>query len=208
VTATFPVRSQAPHTPRWLLLAGSVAAGVPFAAFLIGAMGALRFERGSTDNWLVILFKLNFRPTSTSADSLSIVSILDIGLILMFALVMAAMYPGQSTRGRGWPATAVALPLLGIPVFLATETAGRSAVLLAGFISSVLALRRGVGGVPAAITGIVASSLLLFVGDFGTAALQPSLFIALFIAAGYILWTVWLLIISLRLLRRSRHAAA
>jgi len=194
--------------PRWFLLAGGVAAAMLFTAFLIGAIGMLRPTRSASDNWLIILFNLNFRPSSTQANALSVVSLLDVGIMLLFGIVMAAMYPALRFRSRIWAAIAVALPFLGIPIFFVTGTAGRSAVLLAAFISSILALRSQFYGPASAVAGILASALLLFLGDFGTAAFPPSTLLAVFIALGYILWTVWLLLISIELIRRSRYAAA
>ena len=207
MSITPPVTSQQPQPHGWLFLLGGVAAALLFGAFLIGIMGMLWPARIVSDNWLIILFNLNFRPFSTQATALNVVSALDIGLMLLFGIVMAAMYPVMSSRSKAWAAIAVALPFLGVPIFLATGTAGRSAVLLAGFISSILALRSDFSGAIIGYAGMAASALLLFLGDFGTAALPPSKLLAIFIGLGYILWTIWLLLVSLELLRRSRHAA-
>lgn len=208
MSVTPPVTSHALQAPRWLLLTGGVAAAMLFGAFLIGAIGMFRPIHSVSDNWLVILFNLNFRPPSTKGNTLDVVSLLDLSLMLLFGIVMAAMYPALSSKSRIWAAIAVALPFLGIPIFLATATAGRSAVLLAGFISSMLALRSQFGGPASAVVGILASAILLFLGDFGTAAFPPSQLFALSIAGGYILWTLWFLLVSMELIRRSRHAAA
>jgi len=178
-----------------------------FSTFLIGAVGMLQSPRAASDNWLIILFRLSIRPFSTQADALNVVSPLDVGLMLLFGILMAATYPALRSISRAWAAVTVILPLMGIPIFLATGTAGRSAVLLAGFISSILALRSQYTGSGPASTGILASALRLFVGDFGTAAFSPSTLLAVFIAVGYILWTVWLLLISMELIRRGRRAA-
>ncbi len=127
--------------------------------------------------------------------------------MLLFGLLMACMYPVLRSASRTWALIAVALPFVGVPVFLVTATAGRSAVLLAGLISSVLAFRRGFGAPATAVAGVLASATLLVLGDFATAALAPSLLIAFIIAVSYVLWTAWLLLIALELARKARGAA-
>jgi hypothetical protein len=171
-------------------------------AGLLGSKGSV------AGNWLVTLFNLNYRSSSTPASALSVVSLLDTILMLLLGLLVASMYPTLSKGSKAWAAIAVALPFLGVVVFLTTATAGRSAALLAGLISSILALRARFGGQGPAITGIAASTLLLFVGDFGTAALPPSTLLASLIALGYVLWAVWLLFVTLELVRQARVAAA
>jgi hypothetical protein len=179
-----------------------------FAVFLVGLVGLVQPLPSVGDNWLLTLFNLNLRPQSTDASALSVVSALDIGIMLLIGVVVAAMYPALSSTSRIWAAIAVALPFLGIPIFLVTGTAGRSAVLLAAFISSILALRGQSFSASAAYSGLIASALLLFVGDFGTAALPSSTLLAACIGIGYILWMVWLLLTSIQLLRTSQRAAA
>jgi hypothetical protein len=163
---------------------------------------------GGLNNWLVILFNINFRPASTPPAALSILSSLDVALMLLVVAVIAAMYPAISSASRAWATIAFALPLLGIPIFVATATAGRSAVLLGGLIASILALRSQFGSPVSAYAGILGAALLLFLGDFGTALFAPSILVGIFIAVGYILWTIWVLLLFLEFLRRSQLAAA
>ncbi len=196
------------HPPRWLLVVGAVAGAILCAAFLIAGLATTLVAHAPTDNWLIILLNLNLRPDSTQASALSGVSPLDIALILMLGLVLAAMFPALGSASRAWAVIVVALPFLGVLIFLATATAGRSAALLAGLIASILALRARFGRPVAAIAGIVASALLLFIGDFGTAALAPSVILAVAIGIGYALWTAWLLLVTVELIRRARIAAA
>jgi hypothetical protein len=208
VSPTPASEQRKPRSIRWILHVGSMAAALLFAAFLVGIVGMFRPTAGGLDNWLIILFNLNFRPASTPPAALSSLSSLDIALMLLVAVVIAAMYPAIISTSRAWATIAIALPILGIPIFLATATAGRSAVLLAGLISSILALRSRFGSPVSAYAGILGAAFLLFLGDFGTAAFAPSLLVAIFIAVGYILWTIWILLLSLEFLRRSRLAAA
>jgi len=208
VSSTPSATSRPLQSRRWFSLAGAIAAAVLFGAFLIGLIARLQSSLAVSDNWLITLFNLNLRPGSTQPSALSVVSGLDIGLMLLFGTVMAAMYPALRHANRTWAVIAVALPFLGVPIFIATGTAGRSAVLLAGFISSILALRGQFGSTTSGWTGVLASAILLFLGDFGTAAFAPSRLLAVFIGIGYVLWTLWLLTVAFELFRRRQHAAA
>jgi hypothetical protein len=202
-----PAQSESAQAPRWLLAAGASAGSVLFAAFLLGFLPFLGQPTAVGNNWLVTLFNLNFRPLSTHTSALSTFSLLDTTLMLLFGLLMASMYPILGSTSRTWALIAAALPFIGAPVFLVTATAGRSAVLLAALISSVLAYRCAFGAPATAVAGILASATLLFLGDFATAAFAPSLLIAALIAAGYVLWTAWLLLVALELARSARSAA-
>jgi hypothetical protein len=208
VGSTQPAPSTMKRSSQWLSLAGGIAAATLFSAFLIGILGVLLSRNAATDNWLVILLRLNLQPTSVAPNALTTLSLLDVSLMLLFGLVMASMYTTLSLRTKVWATIAVALPFLGVPVFLATGTAGRSAVLLAGLISSALALRNQFSTPAIAYSGILASVLLLIVGDFGTAAFPRSAALAAFIGIGYLLWLIWLLLLTLELFRRARQAAA
>jgi hypothetical protein len=187
---------------------GALAAWAVFGAFLIGAFALVRTGSLPARNWLVVLFDLNLRPSSTPATALGSFSLLDLILMLLFGSVMAAMYPALSQRSKAWAAVAVALPFLGAALFIATSIAGRSAVLLAALISAILSLRSQFGSEPGAVAGIVASILLLIVGDFGTAAFPPSAPIGLLIGIGYLLWTAWIFLLAMEMGRRARIAAA
>ena len=203
-TRTPPLAPQSIRSPRLLSLLGAIAAATLSGAFLIGILGMLSSRSLASDNWLVILFNINLRPTSTQPSALGVVSALDVALMLLFGIVMIALYPALSSKSRTWAAIALTLPFLGLPLFFATGMAGRSAVLLAGLISSLLALRARFGRPGAAYAGALASALLLFVGDFGSALFPPLQLLAFPIAIGYILWIVWLLLTSVELYSRSQ----
>jgi hypothetical protein len=85
-------------------------------------------------------------------------------------------------------------------VFL-VRTAGRSGLLIGGLIYSIIMLRSDVFNKLTAWAGIIASALLFFAGDIGTALFSASYLIALSIGLGYLLWMTWFLLTSLRLLR-------
>lgn len=199
-----PAQRKSAQTHSRLFAAGASAGAALFAAFLVGFIPLLGQRIPVGANWLVTLFDLNFRPLATNASALDTFSLVDASIMLLFGLLMACMYPVLRSASRTWALTAVALPFVGILVFLVTATAGRSAVLLAGLISSVLVFRRRFAAPATAVAGVLASATLLILGDFATAALAPSLLIAVFIAASYVLWTGWLLLIALELARKAR----
>ena len=87
---------------------------------------------------------------------------------------------------------------LGLVVFLITSTAGRSGLLVGGLIISAIMLRSHIFGKVMAITGIVASALLFFAGDLGTATLSYLHVVAILIGIGYVLWTTWFLLVARR----------
>ncbi len=202
-----PVQPATLQPPRALLFVGGAAGGVLFGLFTLGFLAILGHWSPGADNWLAILFDLNFRPTSSSTSALSTLSAIDTTLMLLFGLLMASMYPIFKSTSRAWALIAAVLPFIGVPIFLATGTAGRSAVLLGGLISSILMFRSRFSPPATGVTGILASATLLILGDFATAAFGPSLLIGFSIAAGYVLWTVWLLLVTIELVRRANDAA-
>ena len=203
-----PAFSDNERSPRWLLVIGALAAWVLFGAFLIGAFALFRTGSMPARNWLIVLFDLNLRPSLSATSALGAFSLLDLVLMLLVGLLVAAMYPALSEKNKAWAAIAVTLPFLGAAIFIATSIAGRSAVLLAALISATLALRTRFGSQLGAAAGILASILLLIVGDFGTAAFPPSALIGYLIGIGYFLWTAWLFLLAMEMGRRARIAAA
>jgi hypothetical protein len=191
---------------RWLLIAGASAGAALFAIFLLGFLSPMGIGTPIGENWLVILFELNVRPLTFSSSALHSFSALDTGILLLFGILMASMVPILKSTSRFWAFIAAALPFLGVFVFFVTGTAGRSAVLLAGLVSSMLAYRGGFGAPVTAVAGMLASSALLVLGDFATALFPASRAIAVAITAGYVLWTAWLLLTTLELAQLARRA--
>ena len=98
------------------------------------------------------------------------------------------------------------LPFLGIPLFLATGTMGRSNLLIGGLLFSVVMLRSKVFYKLTAYTGIAASVLLFFLGDIATTILSASYVIAAFIVVGYVLWILWFFLIAQQLFQLGRSS--
>ena len=188
---------------------GGAAALILFLVFLIGGTGIVSSITEAPGlegwfaplqrNWLVILFQVNVPSSGTQADSLTTLSPLDLAIMVVFAVMSLSIYAVLRRIAGLWSLIAASLPILGIPVFVMTATAGRSALLLSGLIVSAVMLRSDCFGRACAYTGIAASALLFFGGDIATAIFSPSAPIAALIGIGYLLWLIWLLLLSLRL---------
>ncbi|MHB1007061.1 MAG: hypothetical protein ACYC3S_15670 [Chloroflexota bacterium] len=202
---TSPVRWE------WLYKVGGLAALTISGLFLVGMVGIVATTTGLTpadsrpaplqNNWLVVLFSLNAGLGEVRADALSVFCLLDLAIMALFCLVFLALYVALRGASTVWTVVAASLPFLGIPLYLVTSTAGRSGLLLAGLLVSKVLLRANTFDKAGAYIGIVAGSLLLFVGDIGTAVFSTSTVIAAVVGIGYVLWVMWLLMVARWLFR-------
>jgi len=152
------------------------------------------------DNWLILLFKMNMGFQA----NLNVINLIDITIMALFCAMFLGLYTALKKTSKIWSLIATALPFLGIPFFLATATAGRSTLLIAALIISIVMLRSNIFSKPTAYMGIVASVLLFFAGDIATTVFSSSGVVALFIAIGYVLWMVWFLLVSQKLYQLGR----
>jgi hypothetical protein len=151
-------------------------------------------------NWLVVLFRINAGQLGYGA--LRTLNPIDFALLVGVGLTFAGLWPLLARGRRIWMSLAVALPFIGIAVLLITHLAGRSAVMGAGLIVSLLMFRTP-GFKAAAGLGILANGLLL-VGDFGTTGSSMPV-IAVAVAAGYVLLLAWFGWVAGALWGRVRH---
>jgi hypothetical protein len=191
---------------------GGVSALILLGLLIIGAAGVVRLLSGSAPvgrlellegNWLVVLFKANIPGSGVGEGSLAVLNPLDLAIMVLFVIMSIALSVALRHAGHTLAVIAVVLAILGIPVFLATGMAGRSAVLVSGLVLSVAELRANAFSKRNACLGIAASALLFFGGDIATALLRPSVSVAALIAVGYLLWLIWLLFLAFRLLGLS-----
>jgi hypothetical protein len=198
----------------WLYNIGAAASLILFILFLIGLIGIITVSPQPTtttdwftslqNNWLVVLFKLNAGFSGFRSDLLAVLNLLDLVIMALFGVMFLALYAALRHTHKIWSLLAASLPFLGIVVFLITSTAGRSGLLLAGLIISAVMLRSDIFSRVTAYVGIVASVLLFFVGDIGTAIFSSSTVIAILIGIGYVLWMIWFLQIGYRLIQLGR----
>jgi hypothetical protein len=193
----------------WLYKVGGTAALIVLVLFLIGIIGIMTVGSQPTtadgwftplhNNWLVVLFKLNAGFSGIQPGLLNVLNLLDIALMALVGVMFLALYVALRRTSKIWSLVAASLPFLGIVVFLITSTAGRSGLLLGGLIISAVMLRGQSFSRVSAYAGIVASALLFFAGDLGTAIFSSSTIIAIFIGMGYVLWMIWFFLMGRRL---------
>jgi hypothetical protein len=175
-----------------------VAALTAALLLLLGVVGLAVSSSGlGLRNWLVVLFQVNSGFGSLPTEPLRVFNGLDVAILVLVALAFVGLWPGPSRPRRVWMGIAVAAPLLGIPVLLLTELAGRSSVMVGGIIVAVLILT-GRGSVFLGIAGVLANVLLL-VADFATSD-PPVAAVAAAVGVGYILLVAWFIAIGVHLL--------
>ncbi len=186
---------------------GGIAALMAGVLFLAGGINLILAGLAETptnwlsligNNWLVILYKLNAGFNGVQYDLLYRLNLLDIIILALVGTMYLGLYAALRRTSKVWSLIAAIQPFLGIVLFMATQTAGRSAVMGAGLVISLVMLRSNVFGKVIACVGFVASVLLL-AGDMGTTPGSQSSILALLIGVGYVLLTTWFFLISQRL---------
>ena len=201
----------------WLYNLGGAASLILLGLFLIGATAIIATIAGVPAtgdsfgplqrNWLVVLFEVNVRSSGVRSEALAVVNPLDLTIMLLFAMMAWSFYPTLRQTGRVWVLVAEALPVLGIPLFLATGTAGRSSLLVSGLMISIAMLRSDRFTKSIGYIGTTAGLLLFIGGDIATAVFRSSEAIAALIGVAYVLWVIWLGLIALRLFQFGRRDA-
>ena len=134
---------------------------------------------------------------AVSLGTLKAANPVDVAVLVLTAATFIGFWPGPCRPHKIWMGIAIALPLAGIAVLLATGLWGRSGLMGGGLVLSFLMLSDRACR-PLGFLGIAANSLLL-VGDFATdGSSAPA--IAALVAVGYVLLLVWFVWIAVRLL--------
>jgi len=198
----------------WLYKLGGMAAVILLILFMTGIAGIIPTGSQSAsksawftsiqNNWLIVLFKLNVGFGGVRPDLLNVHNLVDIVIMALFGTMSLALYATLGCTSKIWSAIATSLPFVGIGVFLITNTAGRSGLLIGGMIFSAVMLRSNIFSKVSAYVGVAASALLFFAGDIGTALFSSSNIIAVLIGIGYVLWMIWLFLIGRRLYQLGR----
>lgn len=191
----------------WLYRIGGTAALIAGVLFLIAVFDLIItwLQLGTTNgwlspfqnNWLAVIFKLHAGFGGVQIDLLHVLNFLDIAILALVGTMYLGLYAALRRTSRIWSSVALALPFLGIVLFIATKTAGRSSVMGAGLVISVVMLRNNIFNKVTVSMGILASVLLL-VGDFSAGVLHSNIITILF-GIGYVLLMTWLFLISRRL---------
>ena len=152
------------------------------------------------NNWLVVIFKLHAGVGGIHIDKLQIFNFLDLAILALVATVHIGLYAVLRKTSKIWSIIAVIQPFLGMALFIATKSAGRSAVMGAGLVISAVMLRSNAFNKVIADVGLLASILLL-AGDLSAGVIPPSGLIATLFGIGYVLLMAWLFLIARRLLQ-------
>jgi hypothetical protein len=169
------------------------------ATLLPGDVGNVKLPL--QDNWLIVIFKLLAKFNGSQMNLLRVVNPLDIAILALVGVMYFGLFAALRRTSKLWSTIALALPFLGIILFVVTRMAGRSAIMIAGIVISIVMLRNDDFSKRISYTGILASALLL-VGDF-TAGVVQSNIIAMLFATGYVLMTIWFFLIAGRLFQLS-----
>ena len=191
----------------WLFKTGSVAALITGMLLLIGMISLIAtvLQPGATNgwlllfqnNWLVKIFILHAEFSGLHAD-LHGLNFLDIVILLLVTVICLSLGTAFRSTSKVWSQISVALSLTAIILFVATQIAGRSTVMLAVLINSLVMLKDKTFSKAAIYTGILAS-IFLFVGDL-TAGVYSNIITTLF-GIGYLLLITWFFLITQSLFR-------
>jgi len=117
--------------------AGGVAAILAAVTLLVGIAGMVRrSHRGRP--WLVVLFGINAGYGDVSPDTLRAVQPVDVLLLLLAGVTYIGFWPGPGASQAVWMSLAIAQPLLGIAILLATHLWGRSGLMGGALVLSIL----------------------------------------------------------------------
>lgn len=196
-----------PDRRSWLRKMGGVSAlaasALMLADMIILIVSLLRPETINAglafirDNWLVKIFILHAGFGGIHAD-LQGLNLLDIFFLLLVGLICLGISTIFRNARRVWSLIALGLSAAGIVLFLVTQIAGRSTVMLVVLIISGVVFRDKTFRAAALYTGIPAG-VFLFLGDL-TVGVQSNIITTLF-GIGYLLLIAWFILIARGLLQ-------
>jgi len=149
------------------------------------------------NNWLVKIFILHAEFSDVHAD-LHGLNLLDIFILLLVSVICFSISTIFRNARKVWSLIAFVLSVIAIILFLATQIAGRSTVMLAVLIISFVMLRDKTFSKVTIYAGILAS-VFLFVGDL-TVGIHSDIITILF-CIGYVLLITWFFLIAQNLFR-------
>ncbi len=195
----------------WLRKIGGVSALISGTLLFVGMISLLasilRSETTSgwlsliQNNWLVKIFILHAGFSDIHAD-LRGLNLLDIFILLLVSVICLSISTIFRNARRVWSLIAFALSVIAIMLFLVTQSAGRSTVMLAVLIISIVMLRDKTFSKVTIYTGILAS-VFLFMCDL-TVGVHSNI-ITTFFSIGYVLLIAWFFLIAQSLFRLVDH---
>lgn len=149
------------------------------------------------NNWLIVIFKLHTGLYEGRADPLFGWNFPDFAILALEGITFIGLYAALRGTSNLWSIVAVAQPFLGMVLFLATKTVGRSGVMGAVIVISLVMLRSVLFSKRHASIGTLAGILLL-AGDIGV-GMAPSNILAVLTGIGYMLLMTWFFLVARRL---------
>jgi len=143
------------------------------------------------DNWLVVLFRINIPMSGIGPEKLGELHAIDFIIMLLMGLMFIGLIIKLKKINKVWIIIAGSFPFIGAILLYITKTAGRSGLIIAGLIYSIIMLRSKEYGLVCSIIGILGSLFLFFGGDLGTTIFSPNIIVASLILIGYVLWIIW-----------------
>jgi hypothetical protein len=150
------------------------------------------------NNWLVTLFRLHFGVDGLTNELLHGIRLIDMLILALTAATGIGLWFALKSTSSIWSVVGMALPFVGIILYILTQLAGRSAVMAAVLAFAVIAFWSPGFGRIAPCIGLLAGALLLL-GDL-TEPLHSKV-IAWIIAAGYVLLAVWFVLVGIRMVQ-------
>jgi hypothetical protein len=206
---TDPVTDTKNEASRWGWLY-KVSGAAAFAAGLLLLVGVIGLVASAvqptlpkgwsllTNNWLSVIFKLHAGYSDVRADALHNLILLDMLFLVIVGLISLSLATIFTKARRVWAIVVVVLSLLGLALYFATQLAGRSTVMIAVLILSLLMLGNSRFGNVIVYSGILAG-LLLLLGDL-TVGIHSSIITILF-GIGYVLLIIWFFLMARVLFR-------
>ncbi len=185
-------------------IAGIVCSLLLFMVFIMAIVQGVKSSAANggfgrlQNNWLVTLFKLHFGVDGITNDMLRGVALTDVAILVLTAVVGVGLWIVLKNTTMAWSLVGMVLPVLGLILFIATQLAGRSAVMAAVLVFALIAIWSPVFGRVAPYIGIIAAVLLLL-GDF-TEPLHSKV-IAVAFGVGYAFLVAWFMLVGIKLVR-------
>jgi hypothetical protein len=152
------------------------------------------------DNWLVKIFILHAEFRDISAD-LHGLSLLDMLILIFVSIICFSISTIFKKARKVWSRIAFTLSLIAIILFLVTQIAGRSTVMLAVLIISLIMFGDKTFRKVFSYAGILAG-IFLFIGDL-TVGVHSNIITILF-GIGYVLLMIWFFLMAPILYRLGR----
>jgi hypothetical protein len=150
------------------------------------------------NNWLIVIFKLHAGIINISDDPSHGIHLLDILILVLFSIMCYSLRTVLKKTNKIWSLIAFVLSVISIILFIATQIAGRSTVMLVVMIFSIIMLKNKIFDKVTISSGILAG-VFLFIGDL-TVGIHSNIITILF-GIGYILLTTWFIRTARILLR-------